>query len=117
MRPVLTKIIDRVSAAVDASAYLPSQSLFQISLQAVVTGTSTGTLKLQYSNDIVNPTEPSGTTPTNWTDISGASVAVAGAGVVGIPKTDLCYEFVKVVFTHTSGEAGTLTVNVKAFGS
>lgn len=117
MRQSLFNNIPSSSAAVDQNgAAISSRQEFYISAQAVVTGTSTGTLKLQFSNDIVNPVLGPPTI-TNWSDIPSATVAVAGAGVYAIPKTEICYEYVRAVFVHTNAAAGTISCNTKVIGA
>lgn len=114
MRELLFKCIAVVSAAIDQTGSLiKAENLFRIGAQAVVTGTSTGTLKLQYSNDIIVANPP---TPVNWSDIAGATVAIAGAGVYSIVPVEICYEYVRAVFVHGNSAAGTITVNAKALG-
>lgn len=90
-----------------------------ISVQAVSTGTPTSVLKIQASNDspVGKPGVSSGVfTPTNWTDIASATVSIGAAGTFLIPKTDLCYEFIRLVLTGTGGATGTTTVNIKVLG-
>lgn len=71
--------------------------------QLIYTGTPTGTLKLQGSND-----------NSNWTDISGKSVALAGsAGSSFLSDTGFGYGFLRIVYTFTSG-TGSLTATVNA---
>lgn len=116
MRQSLIQAMNAVDASIDEnSSAISSKELLSCSLQAVVTGTSTGTLKLQFSNDIVDPINPP-QVPTSWSDIPSATVSVSGAGVVLIPKTDLCYEFIRVAFVHGNGAAGHITANVKTLG-
>lgn len=110
MRQENVNIIPLQAAATITSSSLDSRNLISMSLQLVATGAAAGTLKVQASND--NPQTPGN--PVNFTDISGASVAVSGAGSYLIPQTDLCYEFIRAVYTNTG--AGTLTVNLKALG-
>lgn len=93
---------------------IDTSQILQISLQAIVTGSSpTGTIKIQASNDICTTANlPAASfTPTNWTDISGATVSYSAVGAVIIPKLDLCYRFIRIVNTFTSG-TGTVAVNV-----
>jgi len=117
MNQSVKQIISAASAAVDqSSSPIDARNLLYISVQAVITGTSTGTLKLQFSNDILDPTLTL-SAPTNWSDIPNATVVVAGAGVVAIPKTDLCYQTIRAVFIHTNGASGTITVNTKVIGA
>lgn len=108
--------LNAADASADASYVWNTASVIQASLQCVVTGASTGTLKLQFSNDVTDPTSPNGTAPSNWTDISGASITVAAAGVTGLPKMDLAYGWIKVVWTKNNGSAGTISVNLRAVG-
>lgn len=110
MRNINEVSLAAVSAAADqAGAAISGAQLFAMSVQAVVTGTSTGTLKMQFSNDVVNQKTPPAP-PTNWSDLSGISVAIAGAGVYNIPKFDVCYAWLRPVFVHANAAAGTITV-------
>lgn len=96
--------VNQTSAAVDCSYVIAA------SLQVVSTGTAAGTVKLQASNDAPGPGSPS-----NFTDIPSASVAVAGAGSYLIPKLDISYQYIRAVYTFTSG-TGTITLNLKSIG-
>jgi hypothetical protein len=85
--------------AIDAS-YLCNCSVISV----VGTGTATGTLTLEASNDIVL----AGHAPINWVTIAGATVPVtAGAANYIIPYTNVCYCWLRVVYTDTSGGTGT----------
>lgn len=97
------------SAAVDIDGVvIDTANHVQISAQAVVTGTSTGTLFMQYSDDLVSPT--------NWSPMSSATVSIAGAGVYAIEKQDVCYRYVRLVFTHTNAASGTISATYKTNG-
>lgn len=121
MRPGLSTNIN----AGDASADITGQTIdaafvLYASAQAKVTGTSTGTLKLQFSND--PPTgllrDATGNLiPVNWSDVPSATVAVAGAGLYVIPKTDICYRWIRSLFVHTNAASGTLTSNINTIGA
>lgn len=90
------------SAAIDCTA------MFGASFQAVFTdGTSAGTLKVQVSNDISNPSA--------WSDFPSGSVAVTAGGTVFLPIKDLCAAFMRLVWTRTAG-AGTVTSKLKSVG-
>ena len=117
MKSATIPTISGVSAAVAqvSKAAIPADQLFMCSAQAVTTGTSTGVLKLQASNDIVLPMIGSAQ-PVNWFDIPGATVSIAGAGVVGIVKTELCYQQIRAVFTPANAAAGTISVNIQVAG-
>jgi hypothetical protein len=100
-------------AATINSAAIPSLNLFACSVQAVATGGSVaGTVKIQASNDVP---VASSAVPTDWNDIPSATVSVTGAGAFLIPKLDLCYQYIRIVYTD-SGTGGTIAVRVKALG-
>lgn len=112
MRQINDNIIPIQTAATINSAAIPALNLFYCSAQASAVGASSaGTLKLQASND-----EPvNNTPPTNWSDIPSATVSVSAAGAFLIPKTDLCYQWVRVVYTNSG--TGTISVVFKALGA
>lgn len=68
------------------------------SIQAVVTGSPVGTLKLQGSNDE--------SSPTNYTDIGGSSFAASATTFIwNVDRPH--YKWVRLAFVFTSG-SGTL---------
>jgi len=81
-------------------------------IQLIVTGTLTGAVKLQGSVDPV--TGQSNQIPTNWTDVQDSSQSVTGAGTVVWNVEDVFYNWVRVVYTASSG-SGTIagTINTK----
>lgn len=114
---------DPLLSAGDMSGSLNSQPLnlefaFGYSIQCVFTGAPVGTLKLQGSNDAPPDANPNfiNFAPTNWTDISGSSTAVAAAGSVLFNAASVYYRYVRVVYTFTSG-TGSLSIvgNTKGF--
>lgn len=109
-----TLCMNALSAAADqAGPALDASLVVAASAQAVVTGTSTGTLKFQFSND-----PPGSVGPTTWIDLPAASqIAIAGAGSYSIPKFDCSYQWLRLFFAHTNAAAGTITVrsNTKGF--
>lgn len=111
LQPIVAADIttDPVGAPMDASY------LFYTSVQGIITGSSpVGTIKLQVSNDhIMASNLAADTTPTHWSDL--ATVAVNATGNFLIPKTDLCYQWIRVIYVKTSG-TGTVTVNLQALG-
>lgn len=110
MRQVVDIIIAAQAAATVTSAAVDARNLFELSAQVVTTGSGAGTLKLQASNDA-----PQGSVgPQNWSDVTGVSVVAAGAGAFLIPKTDICYEYIRFVYTNTG--TGTILVQFKALG-
>lgn len=111
MRQLNDNVIVTQTAATVTSAPVNSVNLFACSAQITATGSAGGTLKLQASNDNF----ATGAAPTNFTDISGATVTVTGAGAFLIPKLDICYQWIQVVYTNTG--TGTISVVVKALGA
>lgn len=87
------------------------------SIQAIITGSPVGSLKLQGSNDPVPnssflvPTY----TVTNWTDIADSTEAVTGAGTIMYNVEGVYYNWVRAVYTSTSG-TGTLTIQFNSKG-
>ena len=70
-------VISAANAATNQNSIAVDSKLCRFaSLQVVTTSTAAGTVKLQVSND-------EGTTPTNWNDLTGATVSVSGAGATG----------------------------------
>lgn len=114
MRPSNILSFNAVNLATNQSAAaIPSAFVFEASMIAVVTGASpVGTLKLQASNDDVNPPH----LPVNWVDIPSASAAVAATGNFIIPKTDICYKWIRLVWVSTSG-TGAITANLQTIGA
>lgn len=92
--------------------------VFIIAIQALFTGTAAGTVKLQGSCDrgSVSPLNPAGGLGiTTWTDIANSSTAVTGAGSVTWNFTGVGYEWIRVVYTSSSG-TGTMTCTANAKG-
>lgn len=112
--------MDALDASKDeAGITIDASQVVAASAQVIVTGTSTGNLKFQFSNDtsVQCTTDAKGKLqPTNWTDIASQTVAVAGAGVVAIPKFDCCYQFLRTFFVQTNAQSGTITVEVNTKG-
>lgn len=110
MRPNVSINISSADASDDAEGEaLDASQVLYLSAQAVVTGTSTGTLNIQASNDIVSPT--------HWSDIETlGTVEIAGAGVYLIPSFQVGYRWVRSFFVKDNGDAGTLTVRINTQG-
>lgn len=109
MRYYNDPILNAANAATNQNSTAVNVQLARFaSVQAVVTGSATGTLKLQVSND-------DNGSPTNWSDLTGATVSVSGAGVYLIPAQNMSYQFIRAVYTAASG-TGTITVNAHMVG-
>ncbi len=105
-------ITTRSGASGVTSAAVLAENLFAISAVAIASSTEAGTLKIQASND--NPLGSAAIT--NWVDIPSATVTVTAGSTVTIPKTEICYQWVRFVYTH-SGGTGNITVQIKALGA
>ena len=88
-------------------------------IAAIITGTPSGTLKIQASNDPeTNDTQTNSTGlapavgPVNWVDIADSSFAVASAGETMWNVRYIGYNYVRVVYTDASGGTSIATMNV-----
>lgn len=113
MRQENINIIPLQAAATVTSAAIDSRNLFSCSAQIAATGSAAGTLIIEASDDIAGADGVPGP-QTNWSAIPSATVSVSGAGAFLIPKTDLCYQFVRLVYTNSG--TGTISVVFKALG-
>jgi hypothetical protein len=108
-----------IGSGTDASVSQTSAAVnlnyrYGISIQAVITGTAAGTLKLQGSDDFGsrNPIEPAGSNQVvNWSDIANSSAPVTGAGTASWNFQGSFYKWIRLVYTASSG---TGTINVRA---
>jgi hypothetical protein len=77
--------------------------------------TAAGTVKIQCSDDV--PTgAPQSFTPTNWSDIPNAtSTIVAGVGPA-IVVPNMCFGWIRAVYTRTGGGSTTVVVNMNQLG-
>jgi hypothetical protein len=81
-----------------ASSAIPAKFIINATVQAVFTdAAAAGTLKLQASNDPVNPV--------HWSDIVGGSIAVAAGSTSMTPSLPnaLSYQWIRAVFVSTGG--------------
>lgn len=115
MRPNNVNSIPVKTAATTNGPAIRATNLFAGSAVAISTGTVVGVLKVQASNDSDALLDGTGA-PVNWVDVANLTVNVTtGGGVFLIPKFDVCYEWIRVVYTHTSG-TGTINCYVKTLG-
>lgn len=78
---------------------------------------ATGTLKIQASNDNPeNASSPSAFTPTNWADIPSATSAIASGVGPAIVIGNMCFAYIRAVYTSASGGTTTLVVNMNVLG-
>lgn len=97
---------------------IPLQQKYSFSVIATFSdGSAAGTLKVQISNDAppFSGLQPEQFVPTNWVDLASATVSVASGGTVVIPKTDISYQYMRLVWTRSAG-SGTFLVNTNVQG-
>ena len=112
MRYVEQTSLNAVSAAASTTGpTIDSSNLINSSVMIVVTGTVTGIVKLQGSNDYGN--SQSNSVPTNWVDIPNTAITLASANAF-IPTTQMCYNWIRVAFV--AGGTGTVTAKLFAQG-
>lgn len=78
--------------------------------------TAVGVVKIQCSNDNPAPSggrTPGSFTPTNWADIPNATSAITSGVGPAIVIPNMCFSYIRAVYTKTSG--GSTTVKVLAF--
>lgn len=98
------------------STPMQTVDLYGYSIQAVFTGTPTGSFKLQCSDDAVTTQWPTAQTqPTNWTDVADSSFSVAAAGNIVWNVSNVMYTWVRVVYTDTSGGTSTASLTTLTF--
>jgi len=95
-------------------------NVYNYAIQIFFTGTPTGSFKLQSSCDSAINALSSGNyggtnAPVNWTDIANSTFTVAAAGNVEWNVSDPGYNWVRVVYTDTSGGTSTAIITSATF--
>lgn len=115
MRVARVPLVASADMSVDITSN-PQQlnQAFGYAIQAnyATNGSLGGALKLQASVDY--NAVPFGVTPVtgNWVDIANSSVTLTGAGSYIWNVSQVMYPWVRVVYTHLGGDAGSLDVFV-----
>lgn len=109
------------SAVNTSSQNLPAiyaAQLFGVSVLAIQgDGAAAGTVKLQASNDLGPAANlQGGFVPSHWVDIPNTSQSVTSGGAVLVPYTQICYQWIRVVWTYSSGASSTITAEINAQG-
>lgn len=91
--------------------------VFGCTVQAIVEGSATGSLKLQGSNDPVPDASFKVVTfpVANWIDITDAVAPINGTGAGEFELADVFYNWIRAVYTAGSG-TGTLTIQLNTKG-
>lgn len=111
---------DPIFSAVDASVTqtsvaFPINQVIGYSAQFVWTGTVAGTIKIQVSDDPGTTASSPSQLPTHWTDYSGSTISVSGAGNGTFNVNDAFYNWIRFVYTAASG-TGTMSGNLNTKG-
>ena len=88
------------SQVLTSTTNTPAKDVYNLNryaIQAAFTGTFSGALKLQVSNDDLD------TAPVNWDDLASSSTAITAAGTYTWNVSSVAYRWVRVVYTFTSG--------------
>jgi hypothetical protein len=119
MRPNSVSTISAADASVNqAGPAVPAQNLLYVAAQCVSTGSATGSVQLQTSNDQPKslPVDANGNAiPVNWSNF-GTAAAITAASVIEIAVGQVCANYVRALYTKTNGSAGTITVNLNTQG-
>jgi hypothetical protein len=102
------------------SPYIPLKSIYMYAMAAIITGTPTGTIQIQASNDPeTNDTQynvagnrPPSTAPTNWVTIANSPFSVTSAGESMWNVQAVGYNYVRVQYIDSSGGTSTATMNI-----
>lgn len=102
------------------SPYTPLRNIYTYAMAAIFTGTPTGTVKLQASNDPeTNDTQtnvaagrPPAVGPSNWVDIANSTFTISASGETMWNVNAVGYNYVRVVYTDASGGTSTATMKL-----
>ncbi len=104
-----------MSSATLASIGVPMSQMKNFCIQAVFTGSPSGTFKIQVSNDIAIPGDANpGANVVNWTDYTGSSQTISAAGNIAWGASNCAFQWVRLFYTKSSGTGSvTATINLK----
>lgn len=105
--------VDLYSAAIPVA----QQDRASVIVSLTAGSTASGKVHIEASNDSGDTAFPVGNfVPTTWIEIPNTEVNINSTGEHIIPTTVLSYQFIRVVFDHSSGSGGTLTAKVTTAG-
>lgn len=102
------------------SPYQPLRSIYTYCMSAIVTGTPTGTIQIQASNDPetndtqINTTAnlPPAVGPTHWVTIANSSFPLSSSGETMWNVNFVGYNYVRVQYIDSSGGTSTATMDI-----
>jgi hypothetical protein len=101
-----------MNTQINSAAYNVAQ-MYGFAIQAVFTGTPTGTFKLQSSSDPATSYEDLNNIPVNWSDIISSPYSVTASGSYMWNVFDAMFTWVRLVYTDTSGGTSAAVLNVR----
>lgn len=115
MRQAIVQILNSANTAtVTGNAFDVNQAVS--ASFTIVNGdiTATGTVKIQVSNELVNNYDRSTFVPSNasFVDIPNATATVTAGVAPAIVIPNMCFSYIRAVYTRTSGGSTTITVNM-----
>jgi hypothetical protein len=104
------------------SPYVPLKQIYTYTMAAIITGTPTGTVQIQASNDpetndtqyntTSSPLRPPTVAPTNWVTIANSPFSVSSAGETMWNVNYAGYNYVRVQYIDSSGGTSTATMTI-----
>lgn len=108
------------------SPYVQLKNIYTYAIQAIITGTPTGTIQIQASNDPETndtqtnaptvdgqkPLNPPSVAPVNWTTITNSPFSVTSAGIEFWNVNFVGYNYVRVQYIDSSGGTSTATMTI-----
>ncbi len=101
------------------SPYQPLKSIYTYTIAAIVSGTPTGSIALQASNDPeTNDTQynstnlPPAVGPSNWVTIADSTFVLSAAGETMWNVNAVGYNYVRVVYTDASSGLSAATLKI-----
>lgn len=117
MRFTNCQVLSGSDSASVSGIQIDANQLIAASFQAIFGDTSAdGTLFVQASNDIddISYQSSAGFTVTNWVNIPGATATVTNGVVSPITISNVCYRWMRVMYTSNSGGSTTVVVHMFA---
>lgn len=106
MRALNKKPIDSQLANTDVfSTAFNTDQTFACSAQLQVVGAVLGNFKIQCSDDPIKDGFPQ-----NWMDVQETAIAITGAGLYIIRRTEICSQYHRLAFIDTSSSTNTGTI-------
>lgn len=118
MRNVCCNVLSAVDTASANGIQIDSNQLFSASFATYFgDATAAGTVKVQASNDpYPYGYIASDFVVTNWVDIPDATATISSGASAIISLPQLCYRWLRVVYTRASGGSTTINVNMNGIG-